>query len=720
MHFRSQVALAAAALAASLIARPAAAVLSANGMLRVGALTLSNNAYGGLYSAIVDPANGYAYFGGKHGWVVKLDIKGGLPVERGAVQCPSGQPNTALIDVATGHGYFLTSSKVDRVLLGAGDDPPTYVDTLQLPGSSLAGVIDTSDSDPANHYAYFECTGTPDQIVKVSLATFTIVGSGPLAAGETAFRRGVIDTGHGYAYFVGPAAEAAPPVVVKIALSAGSAAPSRVGAVQLDSIAHGMGSAVIDTTHGYAYFGTYYGANSVPATIFKVALGAGSSPPSLVDHVTLSAGTGAENGPNAAERELCTAVFDAGSGYAYLGTDHTYPAKVFQVSVGNGGSAPVETGVLALNGGTQPVGEPSGPNDGENVINNPSSLYGEVFLQSSVVDPVRGYAYFGTDGYPGMIVKVLLPPAAPSIGNGPPPDGTVGVLYSFTYAGAGTPAPTFSVIAGNLPPGLELGATGVISGTPTTIGSYAGTVQAENGTGPAATQPFDITITESTAICGDGVVQAGEQCDEGAANGAAGSCCSATCRSVAAGASCDDDGNPCTSDLCDGAGACTHVVPRDAGCRTADRATLRLKAGRLAWKWMGSDVTPDDLGNPLHATGYGLCVLDTAAGALAPALDATIAAGGTCAGRPCWSARAGGYAYHARGRTADGLGLSALQLRAGPRSEIRILAKGSGITTPMGAPVVVRLEREDAPMCWEATFSSLRRHEAGGFHGRSD
>ena len=30
-------------------------------------------------------------------------------------------------------------------------------------------------------------------------------------------------------------------------------------------------------------------------------------------------------------------------------------------------------------------------------------------MQSSVIDPIRGYAYFGTDGYPGKIVKVLLP-----------------------------------------------------------------------------------------------------------------------------------------------------------------------------------------------------------------------------------------------------------------------------------------------------------------------
>ncbi len=624
-----------------------AGAMSANGMQRIGALTLSNGAYGGLYSATIDPVNGYAYFAGKSGWVVKMDIKGPLPVELGAVQCPSGQPSTALIDVAAGYAYFITS-KIDRVALGVGDNPPAYVDTLTLSGYAFAAVIDTSDPDPSNHYAYAVCPGSPNQVSKISLATFTVIGSTSLNPGETSFRRGVIDTQNGYAYFVGPVAEIAPPSVVKVALGSGANLPARIGAVQLDSVAHGMGAAVIDVANGYAYFGTYYGANSVPSTVYKVALGAGNAPPTLVDQVSLSAGTGAHNGPDAAERELCSTVIDPVSGYAYFGTDHTYPAKIFQVSLGIGAAAPVETGVLPLAGGSHAIGEPAGPNDGENVINNPSSLYDEVFLQSGVFDPIRGYAYFGTDGYPGKIVKVLIPnSAAPS-------------------------------------------------------------------------------------ICGDGIVQNGEQCDDSSANGQPGGCCSASCQFAQAGAQCADDGNPCTSDVCNAVGACTHPVPLAAGCQTAKagKSTVRLKRGRtsktdsLAWNVVRSDLGASrDLGDPLHTTAYTLCVMDSTAAGLDLVLHATAPAGGTCGGKPCWSGTGSGYGYRDKSLARDGLSALSLRPAAAGRGKMSVLGRGRNLHMPalgLTGPVVVRLTRDDAPACWEATFSKATRSDARQFKATSD
>src|SRR5439155_421071 len=46
-------------------------------------------------------------------------------------------------------------------------------------------------------------------------------------------------------------------------------------------------------------------------------------------------------------------------------------------------------------------------------------------------------------------------------------------------------------------------------------------------------------------VCGDGIVEASEQCDAGAANGEHTSCCTTTCQFTASGTSCDD-GNSCT------------------------------------------------------------------------------------------------------------------------------------------------------------------------------
>ena len=96
-------------------------------------------------------------------------------------------------------------------------------------------------------------------------------------------------------------------------------------------------------------------------------------------------------------------------------------------------------------------------------------------------------------GYAIQLVGKQFYSAAVSYGGGNPvliltnslPDAQVGVPYSATLlAQGGTPPIVWSVIAGSLPPGLSLnGVTGVISGTPTTIGLSTFTVLALDGPG---------------------------------------------------------------------------------------------------------------------------------------------------------------------------------------------------------------------------------------------
>ena len=85
---------------------------------------------------------------------------------------------------------------------------------------------------------------------------------------------------------------------------------------------------------------------------------------------------------------------------------------------------------------------------------------------------------------------------APTITDGPPPAGTLGASYSFTYTASGNPVTvTFSLASGSFPPGLSLTSAGVLSGTATQLGTFTGTVSASNGVSPSASQAFSITIS---------------------------------------------------------------------------------------------------------------------------------------------------------------------------------------------------------------------------------
>ncbi len=89
--------------------------------------------------------------------------------------------------------------------------------------------------------------------------------------------------------------------------------------------------------------------------------------------------------------------------------------------------------------------------------------------------------------------------------NGPPPlqlltfspltPGVVNTPYSFTFtASAGAGGYTYAVTGGTPPAGLQLSAAGVLSGTPTTIGSSQFTVQLTDSAGATVSRTFTLNI----------------------------------------------------------------------------------------------------------------------------------------------------------------------------------------------------------------------------------
>ncbi len=115
----------------------------------------------------------------------------------------------------------------------------------------------------------------------------------------------------------------------------------------------------------------------------------------------------------------------------------------------------------------------------------------------------------------GRMVSDALPTLiAPSITSAPPAAGAVGIAYAdHQFIASGTAPFNWSVSIGSLPPGLSLDpVTGVLTGTPTTSGSFAFTVQVSNLFGTAAIQAVTIAVATGSnfAIFNTGVAAVGE------------------------------------------------------------------------------------------------------------------------------------------------------------------------------------------------------------------
>jgi hypothetical protein len=88
----------------------------------------------------------------------------------------------------------------------------------------------------------------------------------------------------------------------------------------------------------------------------------------------------------------------------------------------------------------------------------------------------------------------ISPPPPPVINTTPAPSaGAVNLPYSFTFTATNGLAPLIWSETGALPPGLVLSTAGVLSGTPTEIGSFPITVRVQDSVGQNAT-PQNFTI----------------------------------------------------------------------------------------------------------------------------------------------------------------------------------------------------------------------------------
>ncbi len=88
-------------------------------------------------------------------------------------------------------------------------------------------------------------------------------------------------------------------------------------------------------------------------------------------------------------------------------------------------------------------------------------------------------------------------PPAPALSTSPPPDGRAGSAYTASFSAVSTPPAVFSVVDGELPPGLVLAPDGALTGTPSAAGVYGFEVRAtatEGGLSSWAEHPFEIVV----------------------------------------------------------------------------------------------------------------------------------------------------------------------------------------------------------------------------------
>jgi cysteine-rich repeat protein len=207
------------------------------------------------------------------------------------------------------------------------------------------------------------------------------------------------------------------------------------------------------------------------------------------------------------------------------------------------------------------------------------------------------------------------------------------------------------------------------------------------------------------SVCGDGLLQSPEQCDDG--NQSRGDGCSPGCMLESCGAT------PVTWCRGQSASGVGLLSLRDDVFDTKDS---------LIWQWTkGSTTLRGDFGDPTGASDYLLCLYKSTAPRLL--LGTAIPAAGTCDGRPCWRAGSSGFKY--KNKTLDPDGISQVLLRSGSTGRAKISMRGKGTdlqlpAPPFALPVTVQLERLDSTVCWEATYSAPSANVSGKFKAKGN
>jgi cysteine-rich repeat protein len=238
----------------------------------------------------------------------------------------------------------------------------------------------------------------------------------------------------------------------------------------------------------------------------------------------------------------------------------------------------------------------------------------------------------------------------------------------------------------------------VLAGMSGPVGfSASGTLSAPT---PTECPSFEATVTAVRTTCGDGVVDLLEQCDDG--NRSPGDGCDEFCGIE----------EPHGGEACRPQAFCERSTKPQSTLLELRNAADPTK-NIVSWKWPKGTAV-GIFGDPVSTDDYRLCLFDASTATPTLLFDATVPAGGTCAGKPCWKANGDeGFVYKNTSGTPDGL--TGLTLKAGTfgRASIKIAGKGPLLASrpaglpplPIPLPLIVQLQRVNSS-CFEADYGS--------------
>jgi len=181
------------------------------------------------------------------------------------------------------------------------------------------------------------------------------------------------------------------------------------------------------------------------------------------------------------------------------------PAAVFVFQIGSTLTTASASQVVVINGGTNcnvfwQVGSSATLGTATTFVGNILALT-SITLTTGATTSGRLLARNGAVTLDSSNVEVCASCAIITVLPATLPAGSLGAPYMQVLSASGGTAPyTFSLSSGSLPPGLALSATGQISGTPTSLGSFTFTVQASDANGCFGERTYTIVINTCGTI----------------------------------------------------------------------------------------------------------------------------------------------------------------------------------------------------------------------------